>query len=127
MFSSGTKLFDFSSGNENTGEATIDLTTSNTCFQNFTYTDPEPDTGASTDIGVYVASKLAEIGSSLVVDTTVTNETTGDWDYTIEFSATVGSETISMNMKLKNSDDIVAASMVDANEACQFQLIKEMV
>ena len=110
-------FFDFSSGNENTGEATIGLTTSNTCFDNFTYTDPEPDTGASTDVGAYVASKLAEIGSSITVDATVTKLTTGDWDYNLVFSFTVEGEEMSMNLKLKNSNDIVAASMADDNEA----------
>tara|TARA_B100000925_G_scaffold143626_1_gene107582 strand:- start:10210 stop:11511 length:1302 start_codon:yes stop_codon:yes gene_type:complete len=109
--------FDFSSGNENSGSVTIDLTTSNTCFSNFTYTDPEPDTGASTDIGAFISGKLTpDMGNSFTVNTTVTNLTSGDWDYDVQFSATVGGESFSMNLKLKDSDDIVAASLKSANE-----------
>ena len=105
----------------NTDEATIDLTTSNPCFDNFTYTDPEPDTGASTDIASYIVSKVAEMGDSMTLDSTVTKETSGDWDYTIQFSGEApneegGTDTFSMNLKLKNSSNITAASLADENE-----------
>ena len=111
------EFFDFSEGDENSGSATIDLTTSNSCFSEFTYTDPEPDAGASTDIGAFISGKLRrDMPDSFSIDAVVTQLSSGDWDYNVELSASVDGDEISMNLKLKSSDDIVAASMADNNE-----------
>ena len=105
--------FDFSDGDdENTGSVTIDLTTRNTCFSNFTYTDPNPDDGASTNIGAYISSKMSEESESVTANVVVKNLSSGDWDYEITF--TLGSN--SLIIKLKDSSSIVAASFTDSDE-----------